>query len=137
MQELENRKLARVAEEAFEGELPHEVVLWTDARGSVLDGWDTFWDELRAHMSGRSDATLDDVIVDLDFSLLDLCQPAEERAMQACVAASMGTTRPRICLDPTQSHCLLAPRASSRVLATSLFEDLAAGLHGGRFGKTT
>jgi hypothetical protein len=75
MQELDNRKLARVETgEVFEWEVPYQVVLWTDARGSVLDGWETFWDELRAYLAGRHDATLDDVIVDLDFSLLDLCK---------------------------------------------------------------
>jgi hypothetical protein len=52
-------------------EIPYQVTLWTDAMGSVLDGWDTFWEELRSHLAGRADATLDDVIVGLDFSLLD------------------------------------------------------------------
>lgn len=72
MQELENRKLAKVETgEAFEWDVPHQVILWTDARGSVLDGWDTFWEELRNHLATREDVTIDDVIVGLNFSLLD------------------------------------------------------------------
>lgn len=72
MQELENRKLARTGTaDVLEGEVPYQVTLWTDAAGSVLDGWETFWEELRSHLAGRADAALDDVIVGLDFSLLD------------------------------------------------------------------
>lgn len=72
MQELENRQLARVGEgDVLEWEVPYRVILWTDARESVLNGWDTFWDELRSHMAALTGATLDDVIVGLDFSLLD------------------------------------------------------------------
>jgi len=72
MQELENRKLARVETgDVLEGEVPYQVILWTDAQDSVLGGWDTFWDELRGCLASRADATLDDVIVSLDFSLLD------------------------------------------------------------------
>lgn len=72
MQELENRQLARVETgDVLEGEVPYRVILWTDARESVLDGWDTFWDELRSYMAAPTGATLNDVIVGLDFSLLD------------------------------------------------------------------
>ena len=66
LQELENRKLAYV-----DDEVPHLVELWTTARGSVFDGWDDFWNMLRDHMAERTDATVADVIVDLDFNLLD------------------------------------------------------------------
>jgi hypothetical protein len=72
MQELENRKIARVETgDVLEREVPYQVVLWTHATGSVLNGWDTFWDELRSYLGDQADATLDDVIVGLDFSLLD------------------------------------------------------------------
>jgi hypothetical protein len=71
VQELESRRLARVEDYDWTWEMPNLVVLWTDASGSVFDGWDTFWNELRDHMASRTDATLSDVIIDLDFSLLD------------------------------------------------------------------
>jgi hypothetical protein len=66
MRELENRKLAYV-----DDEVPHLVVLPTRAADSVFNGWNEFWDMLRDHMAERTDATVADVIVDLDFSLLD------------------------------------------------------------------
>jgi hypothetical protein len=66
--ELENRKIARVEDDY---DVTNQVVLWSDASGSILDGWVDFWWELREHLASRGDATLDDVIVDLDFSLLD------------------------------------------------------------------
>ncbi|MFF1872805.1 hypothetical protein [Kitasatospora herbaricolor] len=37
----------------------------------VLDGWDDVWEMLRDHLVDRINATVEDVIVGLDFSLLD------------------------------------------------------------------
>lgn len=74
--ELENRKLAWVDDDPFEDELPHRVHLWTGGLSgksgtSVLNGWDDFWEMLRDYFAGRTDASVEDVIVGLDFSLLD------------------------------------------------------------------
>ncbi|MFE9424137.1 hypothetical protein ACFYNO_14360 [Kitasatospora sp. NPDC006697] len=74
--ELENRKLVWVDDEPFEGDLPNRVHLWTGgltgkSESNVLDGWDDFWEMLRDHLADRTDTTVDDVIVGLDFSLLD------------------------------------------------------------------
>ncbi|MFI8459144.1 hypothetical protein [Kitasatospora sp. NPDC085464] len=76
MAELDNRGFAYVDEDAFEGDLPHQVVLRTGGPGgvtgrSVLNGWSDFWDMLRNHLATRTDASARDVIVDLNFSLLD------------------------------------------------------------------
>jgi hypothetical protein len=59
-----------------ESEWPCPLVLLTawSANGDgpeVFADWPEFWDDLRDHMAGRADAGLEDVIVDLDFSLLD------------------------------------------------------------------
>ncbi|MFF1360995.1 hypothetical protein [Streptomyces sp. NPDC058297] len=74
--ELENRKLVWVDDDPFEGELPHRVFLWAGgfsgkSASNVLNGWDDFWEMLRDHLKERIDATVEDVIVGLDFSLLD------------------------------------------------------------------
>ncbi|MEV4454083.1 hypothetical protein, partial [Streptomyces mirabilis] len=73
MLELQHRKLAYIEEGLFfEDEIPYEVKLWPgDRDGSVLDGWVEFWEQLRDHFAERDDATLGNVIVGLDFSLLD------------------------------------------------------------------
>ncbi|MFL0025934.1 hypothetical protein ACJBCE_23725 [Streptomyces sp. NBUL23] len=76
VRELENRKLVWVDDDPFEGELPHRVFLWTGgfsgkSGSNILNGWDDFWEMLRDHLTERSDATVEDIIVGLDFSLLD------------------------------------------------------------------
>jgi hypothetical protein len=71
LRELERLKLAYLDTEAVEGEILNRVVLWLRARDSVLGGWTDFWGMLRDHLVERDDALLDEVIVGLDFSLLD------------------------------------------------------------------
>ncbi|MEU4110910.1 hypothetical protein [Streptomyces sp. NPDC027717] len=59
-----------------EDEWPYPFVLLTAWRSDgagpdLFADWPQFWDDLRDHVAGRTDAHLEDVIVDLDFSLLD------------------------------------------------------------------
>ena len=50
--------------------------LWTGeltgkGENNVLNGWDDSWEMLSNHCAERTDATVEVVIVGLDFSLLD------------------------------------------------------------------
>jgi hypothetical protein len=70
MLELENRKLARIYDDSRSEDIPYEVVV-ISGPDPALRCWPEFWVELRDHMAGRTDAAVDDVIVGLDFSVLD------------------------------------------------------------------
>jgi len=68
----------------YEDEWPYPLRLltrWrTDGAGQELfTDWSTFWEDLRDHMAHRTDASLEDVIVGLDFSLLDGPSDTESR----------------------------------------------------------
>ena len=56
---------------AAQNEVPYEVEVTGGSHNPALGIWPEFWVDLRDHMAGRSDATVDDVIVGLDFSVLD------------------------------------------------------------------
>ncbi|MGA5376006.1 hypothetical protein ACPCSD_33940 [Streptomyces griseoincarnatus] len=64
--ELDAAAMAYIDTDWFEDEVPERVVV-----RSPLPDWLEFWDALRDHMATRRDATVDDVVVGLDFSLLD------------------------------------------------------------------
>ncbi|MEV5786479.1 hypothetical protein AB0L42_36610 [Streptomyces sp. NPDC052287] len=64
--ELEAARLASIDTDWFEGDLPERIVL-----SSPLEDWPEFWDAVQKHMADQPDASVDDVIVGLDFSLLD------------------------------------------------------------------
>jgi hypothetical protein len=65
-EELDAASIAYIDTEWFEGEVPEGVVV-----RPLCQDWPEFWDILRDHMADREDATVDDVIVGLNFSLLD------------------------------------------------------------------
>ncbi|QYA98262.1 helix-turn-helix domain-containing protein [Streptomyces anulatus] len=66
VRELEAAGLAYIDTEWFEDETPEGVIVHP-----LCEDWPEFWDVLRDHMADRDDATVDDVIVGLNFSLLD------------------------------------------------------------------
>ncbi|WP_073819559.1 hypothetical protein [Streptomyces sp. CB02261] len=66
VRELEAAGLAYIDTEWFGDEIPEGVIV-----RPLCEDWPEFWDVLRDHMAGRDDATVEDVIVGLDFSLLD------------------------------------------------------------------
>lgn len=63
--ELDAAGIAWLDDTPFEGELPKRIVVRPVARD-----WPEFWEALRDHMANREDATVEDVIGGLDFSLL-------------------------------------------------------------------
>lgn len=68
----------------YEDEWPYPIRLLTrwrsDGAGPELfTDWSSFWEDLRDHMAQRTDASLEDVIVGLDFSLLDGPSGTESR----------------------------------------------------------
>jgi hypothetical protein len=66
--ELDRFKLAYI--EYDDEEIPERLMLWMCWNNPILDGCE-FWDDLHPYISDRSDLTFDDVIVRLDFSVLD------------------------------------------------------------------
>ncbi|GAA1376591.1 hypothetical protein ACFPK5_01045 [Streptomyces beijiangensis] len=64
--ELEAAGLAYIDTDWVEGDVPAGVIV-----RSACEDWPEFLDTLRDHMSEREDATVRDVIVGLDFALLD------------------------------------------------------------------
>lgn len=64
--ELETAGIAYIDTDWFEDEIPERVVV-----DSLCSDWPEFWEVLRDHMASREDATVDDVIVGLNFALLD------------------------------------------------------------------
>jgi hypothetical protein len=63
--ELDAAGIAWIDDTPFEGELPKRIVV-----RPVDRDWPELWDTLRDHMANREDATVEDVIGGLDFSLL-------------------------------------------------------------------
>ncbi|WP_369253846.1 hypothetical protein [Streptomyces sp. R35] len=66
--ELDRFKLAYIDDD--DDEIPERLMLWRCRNNPLLDGWE-FWDDLHPNVSDRTDLTFDDVIVRLDFSVLD------------------------------------------------------------------
>ncbi|MFD8615314.1 hypothetical protein ACFV09_41615 [Streptomyces sp. NPDC059631] len=72
VEQLSRFRLAAIEED----EWPYTLVLLTAWRSDgvgpeLFADWPEFWDELRSYMADRTGACLEDVIVGLDFSLLD------------------------------------------------------------------
>ena len=80
VEQLGRFHLAAIDDQWDEGQPAYPLHLlhtWYHGVGHELFGdWPEFWDDLREHLDGRPDAGVDDVVVGLDFSLLD--GPASE-----------------------------------------------------------
>ncbi|MEU5600006.1 HNH endonuclease [Streptomyces sp. NPDC020298] len=68
--ELEQFRLATVDTEGF-SDVPDRIELMNEMLNPIFHGWSGFWRELREHLHEREDASVDDVLVGLDFSVLD------------------------------------------------------------------
>jgi hypothetical protein len=68
--ELQQFRQATVDTEGF-SDVPERIELMDEALIPVFHSWSAFWRELRDRLQDREDASIDDVLVGLDFSLLD------------------------------------------------------------------
>jgi len=78
VEELDRLHLAHIDNDWFEGQPAFPLELsreWYHKGHPLFADWPDFWDYLRDHFAERDDATVDDVVVGLNFALLDARRP--------------------------------------------------------------